>query len=257
MVVQFLGSLLGSLVVDGVELSECLRTELGLPELNALDGRGEPDHIQQLRASAEYAADQVTYTEKLVITAATDQVSYQRMGSDGTKIKQEFVLPGQVAELLESLAETNDLQLVTGVEKIEEQPSYLTGEMTLTYARRAPQHFNSLVELPEQWWEFVTTLHAALPLMSDGQLLNAQVGQDQVLLTEGLMFCSVTFSENGRSYYYLSNDRTLQIGDWVLVPAGYDDHEVEVKIVDINYFPVDDPPRPVSQTKTIIGRIEQ
>lgn len=251
----FLGSLLSTLEVEGVDLSDCLRQVLKLPELNAFDGEGEPDTIQQLRASASYDNDHVTYTEELTLTAATDQVTYQRTASNGNQMKQEFILPGQVRALLDLLTDQQDNRLLV-IEKIDEQPSYLMGDLTLTYQRRSPQHFKDFDDLPENWEKFVTRLQQALPQMFQGELFSLQGEQNGFLLDVGLMFCSVVFSENGRSYYYLSNDRTLQVGDHVLVPAGYDNHEAEAKIVEIAYYPVDDPPRPVNQTKTIIGRIE-
>lgn len=251
----FLGSLLATLEVEGLDLSDCLRQALKLPELNAFDGQGEPDSIQQLQASTSYDNDHVTYTEELTLTAATDQVTYQRTASDGSRMKQEFILPGQVRSLLDLLTDEQDNRLLV-IEKIEEQPSYLMGDLTLTYQRRSPQHFKDFDDLPENWEKFVTRLQQALPQMFQGELFSLQGEQNGFLLDVGLMFCSVVFSENGRSYYYLSNDRTLQVGDHVLVPAGYDNHEAEAKIVEIAYYPVDDPPRPVSQTKTIIGRIE-
>ena len=44
-------------------------------------------------------------------------------------------------------------------------------------------------------------------------------------------FCSVTFDEGYKSYYYLTEDDSIEIGDFVLVPAGKDNHEAVVEAV--------------------------
>lgn len=42
------------------------------------------------------------------------------------------------------------------------------------------------------------------------------------------IFCSVTFDEGYKSYYYLTEDDSIEIGDFMLVPAGKDNHEAVV-----------------------------
>lgn len=67
-------------------------------------------------------------------------------------------------------------------------------------------------------------------------------------------FCSVVFDEGYKTYYYLTDDDSIEIGDSVLVPAGKDNHEVIVEVVNIEYFSEENVPLPVEKTKKIIRK---
>lgn len=68
------------------------------------------------------------------------------------------------------------------------------------------------------------------------------------------IFCSVTFDEGYKSYYYLTEDDSIEIGDFVLVPAGKDNHEAVVEVVNIEYFSEENVLLPVEKTKRIIRK---
>lgn len=72
--------------------------------------------------------------------------------------------------------------------------------------------------------------------------------------TNDYIFCSVEFSESGKSYYYTTEDDALEIGDDVLVPVGNDGHTAIVRIVNVEYFPEDKVPFPLDKVKSIIGK---
>ncbi len=66
------------------------------------------------------------------------------------------------------------------------------------------------------------------------------------------IFCSVTFNDSDKSYYYLTDDDSIEIGDYVVVPAGKDNHEAIVEVVNVEYFDENNVPFPVEKTKRII-----
>ncbi|HOJ12192.1 MAG TPA: hypothetical protein PK733_16605 [Clostridiales bacterium] len=68
------------------------------------------------------------------------------------------------------------------------------------------------------------------------------------------MFCSVEFTEGGKSYYYISDDDTIEVGDLVIVPVGKDEHTATVEVVNIEYFSEEKAPFPIEKAKHIIGR---
>ena len=55
-------------------------------------------------------------------------------------------------------------------------------------------------------------------------------------------------------YYYITDDDSIEIGDYVVVPAGKDDHHAVVEVVNIEYFTEDDAPLPLNKTKRIIRK---
>lgn len=69
------------------------------------------------------------------------------------------------------------------------------------------------------------------------------------------IFCSVVFKEKGKSYYYLTEDESLEIGDYVIVD-GYSKLQL-VKIVDIEKFKHCDVPFDLDKMKTIIKLVKK
>jgi len=68
------------------------------------------------------------------------------------------------------------------------------------------------------------------------------------------IFCSVEFDEGGKSYYYLTEDNSLSIGDLVLVPVGKDGHTAIVEIVNVEYFSENKVSFPLYRLKQIIRK---
>jgi hypothetical protein len=68
------------------------------------------------------------------------------------------------------------------------------------------------------------------------------------------IFCSVVFGGGGKSYYYRTEDDTLQIGDSVLVPVRSAGETAVAEIIKIEYFAEEDVPLPLERMKVIIRR---
>ncbi len=56
------------------------------------------------------------------------------------------------------------------------------------------------------------------------------------------------------SNYYLTDDDSMEVGDFVIVPAGNDNHEAVVEVVNIEYFNKDNVPLSIEKTKKIIRK---
>ena len=66
-----------------------------------------------------------------------------------------------------------------------------------------------------------------------------------------LIFCSCAFKRGGQTYYYLTEDDSLQKGDFVWVPAGKNNQEKVVRIEEIEVCPEDEPIFNTYDTKRI------
>lgn len=75
-------------------------------------------------------------------------------------------------------------------------------------------------------------------------------------VADGIMFCSCEFEGGGKSYYYISDDPSLEEGDLVRVPVGDNGKTSVVEIVEIEYFQEDEVPMPLERVKRIIGRAD-
>ena len=60
--------------------------------------------------------------------------------------------------------------------------------------------------------------------------------------------------DGSKTYYYRTEDDSLEEGDEVVVPAGKDDHLAIAKIVDVEYFSPESVPFPLEKTKMILRR---
>ena len=68
------------------------------------------------------------------------------------------------------------------------------------------------------------------------------------------IYCGVTFPGSSMRYSYLTDDDSIQVGDFVLAPAGKDNHEAVVEVVNIEYFSEENVPLPIERTKRIIRK---
>ena len=68
------------------------------------------------------------------------------------------------------------------------------------------------------------------------------------------IYCSVTFSPTGQTYYYKTDDETLRVGDVVIVTVGSQREKKTAKIKKIERFSAITAPYPPNKTKDIIGK---
>lgn len=87
-----------------------------------------------------------------------------------------------------------------------------------------------------------------------GEILDPSVYRKFKRRAGEYMFCSVEFNEGGKRYYYISEDDTIEVGDFVIVPVGMDAHTATVEVVDIEYFSEENAPFPIEKAKYIIRK---
>ena len=107
---------------------------------------------------------------------------------------------------------------------------------------------------PDAFEEFADAVFDFIRFYGWGEILDASVYGKVKRRTTDYIYCSVAFEEGQKSYYYLTEDDSIKIGDFVLVPAGKDNREVVVEVVNIEYFSEDNVPLPIEKTKRIIRK---
>ena len=108
--------------------------------------------------------------------------------------------------------------------------------------------------LPEDFANFAETVFEFIRFYGLGEVLDPSVYGKAKRRKSEYIFCSITFDEGYKSYYYLTDDDSIEVGDFVLVPAGKDNHEAVVEVVNIEYFSEENVPLPVEKTKRIIRK---
>ena len=107
---------------------------------------------------------------------------------------------------------------------------------------------------PDAFEEFADAVFDFIRFYGRREILDASVYGKVKRRTTDYIYCSVVFEEGQKSYYYLTEDDSIKIGDFVLVPAGKDNREVVVEVVNIEYFSEDNVPLPIEKTKRIIRK---
>ena len=74
---------------------------------------------------------------------------------------------------------------------------------------------------------------------------------------EEYLYCSVSFHPGGKTYYYLTEDEDIKVGDYVVVPVGTDEKESIVRVMDIESYCEDEVPFPVDATRHIIRKCNE
>jgi hypothetical protein len=109
--------------------------------------------------------------------------------------------------------------------------------------------------LPEDWPEFIDRLYEFLSFYGIGELFNESAYGKVRRRTSDLIFCNVVFDDGGREYCYQS-DTEYDKGEYVIVPAGEDNHEEVVRVESVEYHPAEEAPYPLDRIKHVIRKFD-
>lgn len=270
---KFRGSLCSDFEVDGIDLSDFIRESLEMNDLYVFDGNCKPDKVNKI--SIEYhritkinpkqpigeETEYVTwdYTEQLVVDRESESIEHIQNIGTGCIVSRKYKVEGGVEGLLDGLdAEYLFDNIVGNPSDIVETPNE-TKDYTITIDfKKSPQRvikgtFDKK-GLPDDWAEFAETVFNFMCFYGLGEILNPSVYEKVKRRKGEYIFCSVIFDEGYKSYYYITDDDSIEVGDFVLVPVGNDNHTAVVEVINIEYFSEDNAPLPVNKTKHIIRK---
>ena len=250
-VYKFRGSLCADFDYEGIDLSDLVRDIVGMDDLYVFDGNCKLDVIN--RIALDY------HREHLIIDRETETLEHiQNIGS-GCKVSRKYEIEGGIESLLENFNAEDLFSHIEGnpddvIDTPNETKDY---KITIDY-KKSPQR---VIEgsydkngLPEDFADFAETVFEFIRFYGLGEVLDPSVYGKAKRRKSEYIFCSVTFDDGYKSYYYLTDDDSIEVGDFVLVPAGKDNHEAVVVVVDIEYFSEENVPLPIEKTKRIIRK---
>ncbi len=275
MVKKFDGSLFGEIIVDGIDLSDLIRDTLNMPDLFVFDGEGKTDTVEKITLNY-YRVTNIgptkdscsdlspiskgDYSEQLIIDRETDTIDHiQRISSDCVISHKYYVKEG-VRWLLDSLDADSLFDYIVGNDPdvITDTDDTKDYEFTVDFQKRPQLIISGSFDkngLPDDWPEFAESIQNFIRSYGNGEILDPFIYKKTRRKTNEYIFCSVEFSRGGgKSYYYLTDDDTLETGDYVLIPIGSNGHTSNAKIVDIEYFDKDNVPFPLDKVKRIIRK---
>lgn len=199
------------------------------------------------------------YTEHLIIDRETEIIELIQDVGTGCKISHKYEVENGADYLLNCFDIENMLSNINdNSDDVIETPNESKTYKITIYYKEAPKRVAEgnydKYGLPEGFAYFAETVFDFIGLYGMGEILNPSVYGKVRRRQSEYIFCSVIFEDGYKSYYYLTDDDNIEVDDFVLVPAGKDNHEAIVRVVKIEYFDVANAPMPIEKTKRIIRK---
>ena len=263
----FIGPLICEFEVDGYDLSQLTRDTVEDQTLFVFDNN-EFERIERITIDHEHkkkivAADGqvVTWnpTNHIVIDRKTDTIEYTyKIGKECDVTRKYHVAQG-VSNFLDELeyqnlfVEFEEKELDAIIPEDDEATytatvDFLRGPSRIIAGRYDKQG------LPIDWPEFIEDLYDFMSFYGFGEMFDEKQYGRTYRKTNDYIFLSVRFGEYGKTYYYLTEDDTIQVGDQVVVPVGSEGKERIVEVAKKEYYSSDRVPMPIEKVKSIVGK---
>lgn len=270
---KFTGSLCAEFEIDGVDLSDLIRDSLEMDDLYVFDGRFKPDVINRIVVDYHRVTKIISteppsnateyftwdYTEHLIIDRATETLEHIQNIGTGCKVSRKYEVEGGIESLLDDFDAEGLFAYVEGnSDDVFETPNETKDyKITIDYKKNPQQVITGTFDkngLPNDYEEFADAIFDFMRFYGLGEILDPAVYRKLKRCHSDYIFCSVAFEEGSKTYYYLTDDDSIEIGDFVIVPVGKDNHEAVVEVVNIEYFSKENAPLPIEKTKNILRK---
>ncbi len=254
-------------------ISSIMRYNLNMPNLLAFDGDSHKDRIDKLvidyhrvtkikpkvpfNPEIEYAT--WDYSEHITLDRVSESLEHiQNIGS-GCTVSRKYHVEDGLSAFLDGHYSSGLLSNIIGnppdvIDDPLETKDYKINVDYLYGGQRVISGSFDKNGLPEDFPELAEDIMNFMCFYGMGEILNPSVYKKAKRKNSDYIFCSVEFEDGGKSYYYLTEDDTLQIGDSVFVPVSKDGRTAIAEITNIEYFSEDDVPFPLDKVKSIIRK---
>ena len=266
----FIGPLICDFEVDGYNLSQLLRDTLDDQTLFVFDNN-EFERMERITIEHEHkktivATDGqiVTWnpTDHIVIDRKSETIEYTyKIGAECDVTRKYHVAQG-VSNFLDELEwqnlfiEFNEKDTDIIVPESEEAKYTVTVDFLRSPSRIVSGSYDKQ-GLPVDWPEFIEGLYDFMSFYGFGEMFDESHYGRTYRKKDDYIFLSVRFGDYGKTYYYLTEDDSIEIGDQVVVPVGSDGTERIVEVVKKKYFSVNDVPMPIEKVKYVVGKFQQ
>lgn len=270
---KFVGSLISLGTLLDV-ISQDMRERLDMPYLYLFNGEGAQDKIDRITieysrvtkydkpkdlSNADYEYITWDYSEKLTIDRETETIEYFRKLGSECDTTWKYHVGGGVEQFLDE-TEVDIFGDIEGnpSEAIDNPKESKTYTITIDFAHLPSKTITGSFDrrgLPTEWASFANDLREFLLFYGEGEMLDRRFYEAQKLCPGDIIYLSVSFGDNYKTYYYKTEDNSIDVGDLVVVPVGTDGKERIVKVVKKEYFQESSLPMPFEKVKTIIEKL--
>lgn len=271
---KFRGSLCANFDFEGIDLSDLVRDIVGMDDLYVFDGNSKPDVINKIlldyhrvtkiktkEMSQSVTCEHVTwdYSERLIIDRETETIEHIQNVGTGCKISRKYEIESGIKNLLENFdAEELFLHIEGNPNDVIDTPNETKDyKITIDYQKNPQRIIEGSYDkngLPKDFAAFAEIVLDFICFYGIGEVFDPSVYGKIKRRKSDYIFCSVIFETGYKSYYYLTDDDSIEVGDFVVVPAGEENHETIVEVEEIEYFSEENAPFPVEKTKRIIRK---
>lgn len=268
------GALCAAFDHEDTDLSDLVRDIVGMDDLYVFDGNSRPDVINRIvldyhritkitpgtkTEGTDWESVTWNYTEHLIIDRETETLEHIQNIGTACRVSRKYEIEDGIESLLDNFDAEGLFTNVKGnpddvIDTPNETKDY---KITIDYKKNPQRIIEGSYDkngLPEDFADFAMTVLDFIRFYGLGEILDPSVYCKVKRRKSEYIFCSVIFSGGYKSYYYLADDDSIEVGDFVLVPAGKDNHEVIVEVVDVEYFSEENVPLPIEKTKKIIRK---
>ena len=263
-------------MVDNYSLSDVLREVTGMLDLYGFDGNARFHIIDRITLDFTrvkkflpdnlmngITPDLVTwkYKEQIVIDRPKHSLSQFVVIGSGCKIAHEYDIEGAIDSLLDGFdGDTLFRILPETPDNVINNPDDISlYRLTINYRNKEKYEVEGVFDqygLPVDYDNFVSSILKCIGFYNFGlgeTLLKINYGKKR--RCEGqYIYLSCIFEENGKPYFYRTEDDTIDINDFLLVEAGEDDHKAIVKVVGVEYYDKNNVPLPINKTRSVIRK---
>lgn len=266
---KFIGCLPVQTQNDLTELSDIIRTNLECQDVFAFDDN--PNFVTRIeisyhrRTKVNFSNDPDIidyiiweYDENFTIDLFSGTLKLIRKINPEYCITNTYSMPNVIQNIF------NDISLNIFSE-IEENPpdavdnplSFREYAITIFTKYGEVRHITGSFDkngLPADWCKFIENIYDLIAFYGIGEIFDAKIYNKAKRRKSDIIYCNVSFEEFGKTYCYIADSDDYCIGDFVIVPAGVDNHEALVRIESIDYYSADKVPYPLEKTKHILRK---
>lgn len=199
------------------------------------------------------------HREEIVIDRKTEMIRLSSYLEAGSRVTREFHVEEIIGEMLDKLTALDyagRFEISEGGKhpKKGEKREY---KITIEYEdgdRKVLTGIFDRLGLPKIWDGISEYIREFVRYYEDMEMFSPAVYEVGRKREGEYIYCSVSFTELGNTYYYVTDDESLEIGDFVVVPAGRENKEQTAQIQDIEYFHKEEVPFPLDRTKRILRK---
>lgn len=239
------------------KLSMSIRNALDRADLMVFDGNSHEDFIDRFEIRYTFGKG---CSERLTLNRNKEAIIYTRNQDGYPKISTTYTFDDQISKILDNLNPVDFTSTIPGIPKNAIKDSKLIGNFQFKIIRRKLKPIKiagkyEKYELPEIWAAFMEKIYAMINVPAIGIIPDRNYYQRRLRCKDDYIYLTVNFLPSSKKYNYLTTDDSIQIGDWVLVPSGYENHLHECLVIDKNYYKKDEVPYPLSKIKKVVKKI--